>query len=369
MATPSTARIVIAPDSFKSSLSAAEVAAALVEGWRSVRPHDELIMLPQADGGEGTAAAVASARPDGQWQETTVTGPDGRSTSARWFRYAHDHAVADMAEAAGLPLMARPDAGAATSRGVGELIAAIADAGITELDLGLGGSACTDGGAGALAALGYAVLDEAGRAVADGGDGLARAARLVRATPPALRLTLVTDVTAPLCGPTGAAAVFGPQKGAGPDDVVRLDAALARWAELLGGDPTAPGSGAAGGLGYGLAVGLGARIVDGADWVARAVGLPGQLAGADLLITGEGRFDATSLLGKVVGHALGLASAAGVGVQIVAGQVDRTVVLPRPDGPEPIALTDLAEGTAAALAQPHRWLVAAGALAARRFSG
>lgn len=363
------ARVLIAPDSFKGSVDAPRAAEAIAAGWRTVRADDELVLLPQADGGEGTAAAVAVAHPEGTWHTLTVTGPDGFPTTAAWFRCDDRTAVADIAEAAGLPKLATPDALGTTSRGVGELLAAIAAAGISELRLGLGGSACTDGGAGALAGLGVVLLDADGAPLPDGGGALAHVSTVDGLPVPfPAAVTLVTDVTAPLLGPGGAAAVFGPQKGAGPDDVVTLERGLRRWADLVGGDPDQPGAGAAGGLGYGLVAGIGATIVDGAAWVARSTGLAAAVPDADLVITGEGRFDATSLLGKVVGHGLALAHAADVRSRIVAGQVDRTVAVPGTSAGEPIALVELAGGVGPAIADPVAWLTAAGAAAAAQFA-
>lgn len=355
-------RIVFCPDSFKGSTTATGAAGALAAGWSRVRRDDEVVVLGQADGGEGTTEVVAAAAGEGDWHEVPATGPDGGPTLGRWHQVG-DAAVCDLAQVVGLPMMARPEPYRASTRGLGQVIAAALAAGARSVHVGLGGSASTDGGAGALAALGWQLLDAAGTPVPDGGGGLA-AIRTVRPPEPRpeAEVVLVTDVTAPLLGPGGAAAVFGPQKGAGPDDIPVLERGLAHWADLLGGPTDRPGMGAAGGVGYGLARGLGAEIVDGAAWVSRRTGLDAAVAGADLVVTGEGRFDRTSLEGKVVGHVLGLARAAGVPCRIVAGQSED---LP---GPTVITLTELAGSPEGPLADPQRWLARAGELLARRWT-
>ncbi|CAN5303842.1 glycerate kinase [soil metagenome] len=356
--------VVIAPDSFKGSLSAREVAEAIAEGWLSARPDDRLVLVPQADGGEGTLDAVeASVSGSVRRSAGEVTGPDGRPTSGEWLELPDGTAVVELAQPSGLPLMREPDALGATTRGLGQVIRAALDAGATSLVIGLGGSASTDGAAGALSALGLVLLDEQGEPVPEGGRGLADIVDVQRGglvPPPAGGVTLLTDVTAPLLGPTGAAAVFGPQKGATPADVARLDAALAHFAELLGGEPDAPGSGAAGGAGYGFAAVWGATIVPGADRLAELSGLREAIASADVVLSGEGRFDEQSLTGKVVGRVLALAEGRATGV--IAGQVTAET------GGWAASLTDLAGSVDAAIAQPQRWLREAGARAARELS-
>ena len=349
---------VIAPDSFKGSLSAHEAADAIADGWRSVRPDDELVLLPQADGGEGTLDAVEAAVTGAVRRSAgLVTGPDGRPVSAQWLELPDGTAVLELAQSSGLPLMTRPDPVGATTRGLGEVIRSAAESGMTRFVVGLGGSASTDGGAGALAALGLELVDEQGELVADGGRGLSRivGARLdhLQATGP---MTLLTDVTAPLLGPTGAAAVFGPQKGASPDEVRELEAALHHFAELLGGDPSAAGSGAAGGTAYGLATVLHAAIVPGADYIAELTGLTAAIERADVLLTGEGSFDAQSHGGKVVGQLL---ASADVTIGVIAGRVESE------SGVWTASLTELAGSTESAMGDAATWLRAAGAKAAR----
>jgi glycerate 2-kinase len=265
----------------------------------------------------------------------------------------------ELARASGLPLLARPDPMGAHTVGLGEVLGRALDGGATRILVGLGGSASTDGGSGALTALGARFADSAGRPLPAGGGALTTlaGADLTRLRPPpAGGVTCLADVTAPLLGPAGAAAVYGPQKGASPAQAARLERGLARLAAVLGGDPGAPGAGAAGGTGYGLAAAWGAVITPGAPELSRLAGLGRALAQADLVITGEGRFDATSLTGKTSGTVLAAAAAAGVPAALVAGQVEGA-----PPGAAPvITLGALAGGTAPALASPRRWLREAG---------
>jgi glycerate kinase len=364
-----TLKVVVAPDSFKGSLPADRVAAALAAGWLSARPGDDVVRLPIADGGEGTLDVFAAAVPGARRRPVTVTGPSGLPVDACWLALPGGTAVAELAQGSGLPLMGdRRDARGAHTVGLGELLAAALDDSATRrLLVTLGGSASTDGGTGALAALGARFLDEASAPLSPGGGALSRLAGVdlsrLRPPPPDGVLCL-TDVDAPLFGPRGAAAVFGPQKGASPADVSLLDDGLRRLAALLGGDPDAPGAGAAGGTGYGLAAGWGARLVPGAATVAEHAGLPAALADADLVITGEGRFDATSLTGKVVGGVLALAAARPAGpvpVLLVAGQLGAPV----PAGIDAaLALAALAGAVEPAIADPERWLSAAATLLA-----
>lgn len=355
--------MIVAPDSFKGSLSAAAAAEAIAAGWREVRPGDRLVLLPQADGGEGTLDAIEAAVPGAVRRSAgIVTGPDGRGTPGAWLELPDGTAVVELALTSGITLMAAPDPLGATTRGLGEVLRAAISAGATSIVIGLGGSASTDAAAGALAALGLRLLDAAGEPLPDGGAALAGVRTVDRShlvPPPAGGVTLLADVTAPLLGPTGAAAVFGPQKGASPAQVAQLDDALARLAAVLGGDPAAPGAGAAGGAGYGFAAAWGASTVSGADRVAELSGLAVALAGADVVITGEGRFDEQSLGGKVVGRVLERASAAGVTAAVIAGQVTGATAV------WAASLVDLAGSVEAAMHDPVRWLRAAGAAAAR----
>jgi glycerate kinase len=361
-------RVLIAPDSFKGSLSATAVAAALAAGWLAVRPGDQVTRLPLADGGEGTLDVLAAAVPGARWHRARVTGPGGAPVTSRWLELPGGTSVTELARSSGMPLLARPDPMGAQTTGLGEVLGRALDAGADRILVGLGGSAATDGGTGALAALGARFLDAAGRPLPPGGTALATLARadLSRLRPPpAGGVTCLTDVTAPLLGPRGAAAVFGPQKGADGAQIARLEAGLARLADVLGGDPAAPGAGAAGGTGYGLATAWGAVLTPGAAELSRLAGLDRALAGTDLVITGEGRFDATSLTGKTSGTVIAAAAAARVPVALVTGQISGTA----PGTARVVTLAGLAGGTAAALASPRRWLRQAGQQLARDTAG
>ena len=356
-------RVVVAPDSFKASIGAAAAARSIAVGWRQVRPADEVLEMPLADGGEGTAAVIAAAVPASRWHPAEVSGPADARVLAGWLDLPGNGAIVELAAAAGLPLMPEPSPLTAHSFGVGELIGLAVDAGVRHVDVALGGSACTDGGSGALAALGARFLDADGRELPRGGGALTRLAAVdltgLRPPPPG-GIRCLTDVRNPLLGLDGAAAVFGPQKGASSSDVAVLDAGLACLAALLGGDPAAAGAGAAGGCAYGLAAALGATLEPGATRIAEITGLPAALAGADLVITGEGRYDATSLAGKVVGMVLAAADAAGVAVAIVAGQLGS----PPTGQVSAVELAALAGSAQHAFAEPVPWLTAAGRLLA-----
>ncbi|SCF11041.1 glycerate kinase [Micromonospora viridifaciens] len=360
-------RVVVAPDSFKGSITADDAARALARGWLAHRPGDDVRLLPLADGGEGTVDAFAAALPQAERRAATVPGPDGRAVTAAWLLLPDGTAVLELAQSSGLPLMAAPDPLGAHTYGLGAVARAALDAGATRLVVGLGGSASTDGGTGALRALGLRLRDAQGRDLPLGGAALADLAEIdatdLLPVPPG-GVQLLVDVTAPLTGPSGAAAVYGPQKGAGPEDVALLDRALRRFAELAGGDPDQPGAGAAGGTAYGLATLWDTRIAPGAPAIAALVGLADALADADVLLTGEGRFDATSLTGKVVGSLLDAAGPT-IRVGVAAGQVT---------GPVPasvsaaVSLVELAGSVDAALDIPASWLTEAGTVLADRLS-
>lgn len=358
--------VVIAPDSFKGTASARAVASAIAEGWLSVRPHDDVRLIPQADGGEGTLDAIETAVPGSVRRSAgDVTGPDGRPTPGEWLLLPDGTAVVELAQSSGLPLMKALDPLGSTTRGLGEVIAAAIREGATSLVIGLGGSASTDGAAGALAALGLELLDSNGAALADGGAALAHLASVDRSAllePPPGGVVVLTDVTSPLLGATGAAAVFGPQKGADASHVSLLDRALSHYASVLGGDPELPGSGAAGGSGFGFVSAWGAQIEPGADYLARLTGLASAVLSTDVLITGEGRFDSQSTQGKLVGQLLALARSAEVPVGVIAGQVTAESDV------WTASLTDLAGSAEASMADPLRWLRQAGALAARELA-
>ncbi|MGN9775922.1 glycerate kinase [Micromonospora sp. H33] len=361
--------VVIAPDSFKGSISAGAAATAIADGWRSVRPYDELSTVPLADGGEGTLDVLAAAHEGAIWQQRMVQGPHGNGVSARWLLLPDGTAVVELAEASGLVLTDRLDALSASTYGFGQLLAAAArHPSVSRLVVTLGGSATTDGAAGALQALGARFTDPDGRELARGGGQLRHLAAIDLeglVPPPAGGVRCLVDVTAPLIGPTGAAAQFGPQKGASGWEVRLLETGLRRLADLLRGDPRIPGSGAAGGTAYGLMSAWHADLVPGAVEVARVAGLPTALLDADLVVTGEGRFDEQSLGGKVVGHVLELAGARQLPVGLIAGVLGSD---PPPPVRHRLALSDIAGGPQQAIAAARRWLMASGALLAESVS-
>ncbi|MFH1474620.1 MAG: glycerate kinase [Chloroflexota bacterium] len=324
--------VLVAPDSFKGSLTSVEVARAIAAGWLRARPGDEVRLAPLADGGEGTAVAIEAAG-GWEWRSAAAHDPIGREIEARWLVSGDGtRAVVELAAASGLSRLApdeRDPAGASTD-GTGEVLRAALDAGVRRIDLGVGGSATTDGGLGILAALGLAITVEPDLVVhLDEMDP-----RLAE-----VELRIASDVTNPLLGPTGAAAVYGPQKGASEVDVLNLEAALARWADALEGatgrgERDTPGAGAAGGTVFGLAC-LRERfrsfaILPGVDLVMEATGFAEKLAGADLVLTGEGRIDAQTAFGKTALGVARRAAAAGVPCVAVGGGVE-------PDGVEALA--------------------------------
>ena len=362
--------VLFAPDGFKGSITAAGAAAALAAGWRDARPSDVLLARPMADGGEGTLDAFVASVDGARRMPVRVVGPHGREVAASWVLLPPTDAapngtgVVDLASTSGIELLdgeLRPlDA---DTRGFGEAVAAALDHGVSRMILGIGSSASTDAGLGALTALGARITDADGAPVAPGLRGVRTAARIDRGglrPPPPGGAIVLTDVRSPLIGPTGAAAVFGPQKGLSPADIDDADAALAHAAVLLGTDPLLPGGGAAGGTGAALRA-WGAELVPGADHVAALLGIPACIARADVAVTGEGAFDATSGAGKA--PSLVRALAGGRPVLLVAGRID-------PDADttafaDTVSLIDLAGTTEAALADPARWLREAGrALAA-----
>ncbi|MBD8703093.1 glycerate kinase [Frigoribacterium sp. CFBP 13712] len=352
-------RVVVAPDSFKGSAGAAVIASAVARGWLRVRPDDVLIEAPLADGGEGTLDAFEAAVPGSVRRETDVPGPDDRIVRAPWLLLPDGTAVVELAAASGLVLLEAPRPYDAHTRGLGRVIVAALDAGATRVVIGLGGSASTDGGAGLLVELGARLLDSVGDAVPDGAHGLTAAVRIdlsgLRALPPR-GVTVLADVRNPLVGPRGAAAVYGPQKGATGDDVLALDEGLRRFAQLVDVDPETPGAGAAGGTGFGLLV-WGAALVPGAEVVADLVDLPSLMTRADVVVTGEGRLDEQTAEGKVVSVVASIAGRADVPVLVVAGSIADGVA----DQSAAIALSELAGGAEESIAHPELWAERAGA--------
>ncbi|GAA1010301.1 glycerate kinase [Streptomyces thermogriseus] len=326
-----TRRVLVAPDKFKGSLTAVQVAEHVTAGLRRVVPDLEVEALPVADGGDGTVDAAVAA--GFERREVRVTGPLGDEVTAA-FALRGDTAVVEMAEASGLR---RLPAGVfapleASTYGSGELLRAALDAGARTIVFGVGGSATTDGGAGMLSALGARLLGTDGKPVQPGGQGLAELAEAdlsgLDGRLGSVELVLASDVDNPLTGPKGAAAVYGPQKGASPKDVRTLDAALAHFVRVLEGAvgvraaqcAVSPGAGAAGGVGYGALL-LGARFRPGIEVVLEVLGFAPALRRASLVITGEGSLDAQTLHGKAPAGVAAAARAAGKEVVAVCGRL------------------------------------------------
>jgi glycerate kinase len=356
-------RVLIAPQSFKGSADAVAVAAAIAKGVRSAWPDAEIIEMPLADGGEGTVRALVRAT-GGQLHSATVHDPLLRPIEAEWGVLGdRTTAVVEMAAANGLPLLREDerDPRITSTRGTGELILAAAMSGAHRIVIGIGGSATNDGGAGMARAFGYRFFDQGGAELPEGGAALARLARIDGQTDPRLiraSIDVACDVRNPLLGPEGASAIFGPQKGATPEMVRELDAALTRYADVVErhvGRPIrdVPGAGAAGGLGAGLLAFLDARLVSGALLVLDAVGFEHSLGGASLVITGEGRIDGQSIYGKLT-HAVTVAARhRGVPVVAIAGMTGEGVQAMRDAGIESIeTIAASAEDSAAAMRDP-----------------
>ena len=325
-------KIVIAPQEFKGSLTAIEIARAVEGGVLRAIPDATTVLAPVADGGDGTLQALVDSS-GGRIESTAVTGPLGEEVVAEWGALGDgETAVIEMARSSGLALVdlnAR-DPRRATTRGVGELIAAALNADQSKFIIGIGGSATNDGGAGMMQALGASLLDSNGRELGPGGAALAKLDRIdvsnlderVRSAD----VVVACDVNNPLCGSTGASAVFGPQKGATPETVAELDAALGHFADIMERDLAADvrdraGAGAAGGLGAGLMALLDAELRAGVDIVLDAVKLEDQLGGADLVITGEGQIDASTVFNKAPVGVARLASQRGIPVIALSGSL------------------------------------------------
>jgi glycerate kinase len=377
-------RVVIAPQAFKGSVGAAAAAAAIARGWRQVFPQDECRLVPVADGGDGTLEALVAAT-GGTYEEALVTGPLGHPVRARWGILGDGRtAVIETAQACGLVLVppSARNPRRTTTYGVGELFRAALDRGFRRFLVGVGGSATNDGGAGMAQALGIRLLDAQGRDLPPGGEHLLRLERIdasgLDPRIPHSEITVAVDVTNPLCGPLGAAAVYGPQKGATPEDVALLDRALERLAEVARrdlGKEVAPlsGAGAGGGLGAGLVAFLNARLAWGADIVLEAVRLEEHLEGADLVLVGEGQVDFQTAFRKAPAAVARRAKARGIPVIALAGGLGRDyqevygvgidAVVPIVPGPTPLQealaraeelLTEAAARTARLLAVGRR---------------
>lgn len=325
-------RILVAPDSFKECLSSVEVCRAIELGLRRALPQAELVSVPMADGGEGTLDALVAST-SGRIVPLDVRGPLGDRVRAR-FGLSGDGktAVIEMAEAAGLHLVPveERNPGIASTFGVGELIGEALNRGVDQVVVGLGGSATNDGGAGMAQALGFSLRDEGGEELAPGGLALAGLATIDGAKGHAglkgVEFVAACDVDNPLCGARGASRVYGPQKGASPELVARLDEALGQFGEVVRRTQgvevlNVAGAGAAGGLGAGLMAFVGGRLRGGVDVVAEACDLAGRMAGAELVITGEGRVDGQSVHGKTPVGVARIAKKQGIPVVAFAGSL------------------------------------------------
>ncbi|NPV47418.1 MAG: glycerate kinase [Armatimonadetes bacterium] len=326
-------KVIIAPDSFKGSLTAREVCEAAVAGVAAIGSAVECVTVPMADGGEGTVQSLVDAT-GGSLRRATVTGPLGEPVVATYGILGDGRtAVIEMAAASGLPLVpeGQRDPLRTTTYGTGELIRAALDEGCRKLIIGLGGSATNDGGLGVAAALGARLLDDAGEPVCPTGAGLARLRRIdTTSMDPRLRETdgrVACDVDNPLYGPTGAAQVYGPQKGASPEAVRELDDGLRNFAAVVERDlgvavADMPGAGAAGGLGAGLVAFCGARLERGVNIVIEAVELRQRMAGCHLCLTGEGRIDGQTVFGKTAKGVAEVARELGVPVVALGGAIE-----------------------------------------------
>lgn len=327
-------KVVVAPDKFRGSLSASDASQAMAQGVARADPNAEIVAIPMADGGEGTVEALVAAT-GGTFRDILVTGPLGEPVPARFGLLGDGRtAVLEMAAASGLALVPRDrrDPTRTTTRGTGEMLLAAIEAGASRVILGIGGSATNDGGAGFAQALGFRLLDDAGVELPPGGGSLDRLSHIDPSGRDAridrIELSVACDVDNPLCGPRGASAIFGPQKGADPVTVARLDRNLMQFANVIRRDlgrsvADIPGAGAAGGLGAGLIAFASGRLEPGVDLVARAVDLEGHLTGADLVLTGEGAIDISSAGGKTAVGVARMAKARGCPVVALAGTIGK----------------------------------------------
>ena len=319
-------RVVFAPDSFSSTLSSVAAAAAIGRGWRAVRA-DDLVAVPMSDGGEGLLEAVEASVAGAQRRGAEVADAAGYAVRASWLRLPDGTAIVESAQACGLHRLPAPQRNprATTTYGVGQLLAAAAgDA--ARIVLGLGGSATSDGGAGMVTALGHRLLRSDGNGVKVGAEYLHGLERVEPGPPLGVPVLAIADVEAVLVGQAGAVAGFARQKGAAQEDLPDLESNLAHLADVVERELTGgpwrdlPGAGAAGGLGFAAAAFLGAELRPGAAFVADLVGLDAALAQADVVVTGEGRWDDWSSRGKVPGEVVRRARAAGCRVLAVVGE-------------------------------------------------
>src|SRR5690348_2193930 len=329
--------ILIAPAAFKGTLGPRQVAVALAAGARRALPEATVLQCPISDGGDGLLDAVLA--PAALRERLSVTGPLGEPVSGELGWVDPETAIFESATACGIALL-KPeqlDPLRATTRGVGEMVWEAVERGARTVVVGLGGSATVDGGAGAARGLGWSLRDASGTALPEGGGALVQLAMLDGGWGLDARVVALADVTTGLVGPQGAAPVFGPQKGAGPEAVKLLSRGLERLGELMARHGRADlaalaGGGAAGGLGAGLAFFAKAQLLPGAEWVLERVGFDAALAKAQLVITGEGSFDRTSLVGKASGEVVRRAQAAKTKVAVIAGRIEGLIGLHALDG-------------------------------------
>lgn len=358
-------RILVAPDKFKYSLGATAVAEQIAAGLREILPAAEITLKPVADGGEGTASVICRAN-DGLWHACRVHDPLGRLVTARYCTIeAGATAIMEMSEASGLWRLApnERDPLRASSLGTGEMLLDATRRGAREIIIGLGGSATNDGGFGLARALGFRFLDEQGCETSS----LLALDRMIRPNELELpRLVAAVDVQSPLLGQGGATRIYGPQKGATPDQIERVESAMARFAEIVGGDASAAGGGAAGGLGFGLRNLCGAQIRSGFEVVAEKIELAAAIAEADVVVTGEGKLDAQTLEGKALAGVVRMARAARKPVCAIVGSAsekeramfDAVFVLAQLPVSEAEAMSKAAELVKARAMELARWLQA-----------
>ena len=349
------ASILIAPDSFKGSATSIEVAKAIATGWMTVRPSDEVVQLPFADGGEGTLLAIESARPDVVRNYCPEISPN-----AYWLLIDGSTAIVELAQVSGLDLLPTLDPLGAHTFAFGQVLAIAArDSRVNRIYCALGGSASTDAGVGALMALGVQFLDAHGESVKRGGGELAKI-RNIEVTslisPPLEGVTLLVDVDSPLLGVNGAVAMYSSQKGASNEQMIELENALRNFADITG-YPDLAGLGAAGGTAFGLCALWGAQVKSGAKMIAQLCGVQAALEQADLVITGEGRLDQQSFQGKVVGYISQLAKATNVPIAYCVGSIEGSFPSIAVGG---VSLTSIAGSSDLAMENPQRYLIEAG---------
>ena len=350
-------RVVIAPDSFKGSISNSEAAGAIAKGWLIIRPLDEVILLPMADGGEGTLETIAVSQPD------SIKVCFEADRSVYWLLLKDGTAIVELAAISGITLLSNLDPMNSNTYRYGEVLKAAAlDSRVKRIVATVGGSASTDGGVGALLALGASFLDGKGESIPLGGIGLRDIANidlLGLIAPPVGGVTCLVDVTNPLLGPLGSAQTFSPQKGANVDQILQLEAGLEHLKKISSQEDFA-GAGAAGGTPFGLKLGWNVKIDSGAEVIASLIGLPEAISAADIVITGEGRLDLQSSFGKVVGAIRQFALNQGKRVFYCVGSSEEAL------DAEGIALIDIAPSMTEAMANPSKWLVIAGSELAKR---